>query len=233
KNSTVVMRVQTGKPIGYDRLRWRGIALTTFDGRRWTSSAEHSAQKLLPDDEGWIRIADAPRKTNPPQPEMIYTVYLEPLATDAIFVPGRAISLKGNFNGEGGKSFAAIRHTYILRDSTDTLLNRFHNYSAIRYAGFSLLPPMDAAKLRAASTEYSGDIASTYLQLPPGLDPRIPELAKQITKNDRTPFDKSLAIEGFLSNRFTYTLNLTGNTGDDPLAHFLFETRAGHCEYFA
>jgi len=31
KSSTVVMRVQTGKPISYDRLRWRGIALTSFD----------------------------------------------------------------------------------------------------------------------------------------------------------------------------------------------------------
>src|SRR6266850_4057866 len=37
KNSAVVMRVQTGKPIGYDRLRWRGIALTTFDGWRWST----------------------------------------------------------------------------------------------------------------------------------------------------------------------------------------------------
>src|SRR5712692_9468643 len=232
KNSAVVMRVQTGKPIGYDRLRWRGIALTTFDGRRW-SSPEHNAQKLQPDDDGWIRAADVPRKTDSPKPGMIYTVYLEPLATDAIFVPGKVISLKGNFNGENSNSFAAIRRTYIFRDSTDTLLNPFHNYSAIRYAGFSLLLPMDAAKLRAASTEYSSDVASTYLQLPPELDPRIPALAKQITKNARTPFDKSLAIESYLRNRFTYTLKLTGKPGDDPLAHFLFETRAGHCEYFA
>ena len=232
KNSAVVMRVQTGKPIGYDRLRWRGIALTSFDGRRW-STPEHNAQKLQPDDDGWIRTAEVPHKTDSPKPEMIYTVYLEPLATDAIFVPGKVISLKGNFNGENSNSFAAIRRTYIFRDSTDTLLNPFHNYSAIRYAGFSLLLPMDATKLRAASTEYSIDIASTYLQLPHELDPRIPELAKQITKNARTPFDKSLAIESYLRNRFTYTLNLTGKPGDDPLAHFLFETRAGHCEYFA
>jgi transglutaminase-like putative cysteine protease len=232
KNSAVVMRVQTGKPIGYDRLRWRGIALTSFDGRRW-STPEHNAQKLQPDNDGWIRTAEVPHKTDSPKPEMIYTVYLEPLATDAIFVPGKVISLKGNFNGENSNSFAAIRRTYIFRDSTDTLLNPFHNYSAIRYAGFSLLLPMDATKLRAASTEYSIDIASTYLQLPHELDPRIPELAKQITKNARTPFDKSLAIESYLRNRFTYTLNLTGKPGDDPLAHFLFETRAGHCEYFA
>ena len=231
KNSAVVMRVQTGKPIGYDRLRWRGIALTTFDGRRWTSS-EHNAQRLQTGEDGWIRTADSPQKTDSFKPGMIYTVYLEPLATDAIFVPGKVISLKGNFSGENSNSFNAIRRTYIFRDSTDTLLNPFHNYTAIRYAGFSLLPPLNASKLRAASTEYSPDIMETYLQIPP-LDPRIPELAKEITKNARAPFDKALAIESYLRNRFTYTLNLAGKPGDDPLAHFLFETRAGHCEYFA
>jgi transglutaminase-like putative cysteine protease len=232
KNSAVVMRVQTGKPIAYDRLRWRGIALTTFDGKRWTSS-EHNAQRLQPGDDGWIHTADSPQKSDSPKPGMIYTIYLEPLATDAIFIPGKVISLKGNFTGEGGNSFGAMRRTYILRDSTDTLLNPFHNYTSIRYAGFSLLLPMNAAKLRTASTEYSGNITATYLQLPAALDPRIPEFARQITKNARTPFDKALAIEGFLRNRYTYTLNLTGKPGDDPLAHFLFETRAGHCEYFA
>src|SRR5437660_7799703 len=164
---------------------------------------------------------------------MIYTVYLEPLATEAIFVPGKVIRLKGNFNGESNNSFSAIRRTYILRDSTDTLLNPYHNYTGIRYSGVSLLPPMNAAKLRAASTEYPDKIISTYLQLPAALDPRIPQLAREITKNAATPFDKAVAIEYHLRNRFTYTLNLTGKPGDDPLAHFLFETRAGHCEYFA
>jgi transglutaminase-like putative cysteine protease len=231
KNSAVVMRVQTGKPIGYDRLRWRGIALTTFDGRRWTSS-ERNTQRLQPGEDGWIRTADSPQKTDSFKPGMIYTVYLEPLATDAIFVPGKVISLKGNFSGENSNSFNALRRNYIFRDSTDTLLNPFHNYTAIRYSGFSLLPPLNALKLRAASTEYSPDIMETYLQIPP-LDPRIPEFAKEITKNARTPFDKAVAIESYLRNRFTYTLNLAGKPGDDPLAHFLFETRAGHCEYFA
>src|SRR5882762_10093097 len=231
RNSTVVMRVQTGKPIGYDRLRWRGIALTTFDGWRW-STLDRGAQKLYTGDAGWIQAGDSPQKTATPDPGMIYTVYLEPIATDAIFVPGKVISLKGNFNGENNNSFNAIRRTYIFRDSTDTLLKPFHDYSAIRYAGFSLLPPLNAAKLRAASTDYSPDIIEANLQLP-SLDPRIPELAKEITKNARTPFDKALAIESYLHNRFTYTLNLAGKPGDDPLAHFLFETRAGHCEYFA
>ena len=232
KNSAVVMRVQTGKPIAYDRLRWRGIALTNFDGRRW-STLEHGAHRLQLEEDGWIHITDSPRKADSPIEGMIYTVYLEPLATDAIFVPGKVTKLRGNFTGESSNSFAAIRRSYLFRDFTDTLTNPSHNYTGIRYSGISLLPSLNAAKLRTAPTEYSSDVTSAYLQLPRKLDARIPELAKQITKNARTPFDKAVAIESYLRNRFTYTLNLTGKPGDDPLAHFLFETRAGHCEYFA
>lgn len=231
KDSAVVMRVQTGKPLGYNLLRWRGIALTTFDGKRWSSS-ERTPQTLSPGADGWIYPTDPAQKQESPGPGILYTVFLEPLATDAIFVPGKVISLKGNFTGEGGNSFSAMRRSYIFRDSTGTLLNPFHNYGAIRYVGFSRLAPMNAAKLRVASTDYSRDITDTYLQIP-HLDPRIPELARQITKNAKTNFDKALVMESFLRDRFTYTLNLTGKPGDDPLAHFLFDTRAGHCEYFA
>lgn len=231
KNSAVVLRVQTGKPIGYNLLRWRGIALTTFDGKRWTSS-EHDRQTLQPSSDGWIYTADPAQKPDSPGQGIVYTVFLEPIATDAIFVPGKVFSLKGNFSGEGANSYSATHRNYILRDSTDTLLNPFRNYTAMRYAGFSRLPPLNAAKLRAASTHYSQEITETYLQLP-RLDPRIPALAREITKNALTPFDKAVRIESYLRDRFAYTLNLTGKPGDDPLAHFLFETRAGHCEYFA
>src|SRR6266446_7062233 len=232
KNSAVVMRVQTGKPIGYDRLRWRGIALTTFDGKRWTTS-ENAAQTLQASADGWIYTPEAALKTDSPGPGILYTVYLEPLATDALFVPGKVISLRGNFNGENANSIALMRRNSLLWDSNGTISNPFHNYGAIRYAGFSRLPPLNAARLRAAPPNYSNEITSTYLQLPVALDARIPELAKQITKNSQTAFDKTITIESYLRNRYTYTLNLTGKPGDDPLAHFLFETRAGHCEYFA
>src|SRR5260370_35312267 len=48
KNSAIVMRVQTGKQIAYDRLRWRGIALTNLDARRWTTLG-HDVPKLSTD----------------------------------------------------------------------------------------------------------------------------------------------------------------------------------------
>jgi len=71
------MRVQTGKPIAYNRLRWRGIALTTFDGWRWSTS-EHNPQKLQPSIDGWILRRQSPGERDSPNSGMIYTVYLEP-----------------------------------------------------------------------------------------------------------------------------------------------------------
>jgi hypothetical protein len=226
------MRVETGKPIGYDLLRWRGIALTKFDGKRWSSTA-NNVQKLQSSDDGWIYTPEGEQKTGTSGLEVRYTVFLEPIATDAIFVPGRALSVQGNFSGEGGNSLAAMNHSYILYDSTDTLKNPLRNYAVIRYAGLSRLPAASTAELRAAPKQYPQNITATYLQLPPELDPRIAGLAKEITRGAQTPFDKAFRIENYLRSRFTYTLNLTGRPSSDPLAHFLFETRAGHCEYFA
>lgn len=232
KSSAVVMRVETGKPIGYDLLRWRGIALTTFDGKRW-SSTQPKGKALRPGPDGWIHTAEAAQAKSASEQTVLYTVYLEPVATDAVFVPGRAVSLQGNFSGGAANSFAALQRNYLFTDATETLKNPYRNFAAVRYTGVSRLPPRDAAKLRAAGTNYSNDIGSAYLQLPDGLDARIPKLAREITKDAKTPFDKALRIESYLRTRYGYTLNLTGKPGQDPLAHFLFETRAGHCEYFA
>src|SRR5437764_3171058 len=232
KSSTVVMRVETDKPIGYEWLRWRGIALTTVDGKRWSSNAG-KPQKLQTKADGWIHTPEPAQKENISGQTVNYTVYLEPVATNAIFVPGRVLEIQGNFSGGATNSFAAMQRNYLLTDETGTLKVPFGNFAAVRYAGNSRLPPRDAGRRRTAGADYSSDITSTYLQLPAELDRRIPDLAREITKNAQTPFDKAQRIETYLRTRFAYTLNLSGRPGQDPLAHFLFETRAGHCECFA
>ncbi|HEY8715637.1 MAG TPA: DUF3488 and transglutaminase-like domain-containing protein, partial [Candidatus Acidoferrum sp.] len=231
KDSTIVMRVQTGHPVGYARLRWRGIALANFDGKRWTD-AERGVETVLPNDDGWIYVGAKSPRNEPRAPGLIYTVYMEPIASDAVFVPGKAVSLRGNFTGEAGSSFGSSRKSYLFKDSTDSLYNPFHNFTAIRYEGFSRLPALEVLKLRAAGADYPDEIREKYLQLPV-LDKRIGPLAEQITERGTTPYDKAAAMELYLSTKYGYTLNLTGKPGDDPLAHFLFETREGHCEYFA
>jgi hypothetical protein len=231
KNSTVVMRVKTGRPVGYPTLRWRGIALSSFDGKRW-SSPDHDSVTIPAGMNGWINIQDRPTEPDLAATVLRYTILLQPIATDTMFAPANAISIRGNLSGEGSNQEAGARRSYIIRDVTGSLFNPFHNFSTLRYEGFSLLPARNVPRLRAAAAEYPADIRSTYLQLPK-LDPRIPELAKQITARALTPYDKTITLETYLRSHYAYNLNLTGKPGDDPLAHFLFETRSGHCEYFA
>jgi len=231
KNSEVVMRVKTGKPVAYPLLRWRGIALTEFNGKRW-SNPERNPETLRPNAEGWIDVASPDQRSNFSAAPMQYTILLEPIATDAVFTLDNTISVQGNFSGEGYTSQWILRNSSLWRDFTGSLFNPFHNYSAVRYNALARLPHTDAAKLREAASEYPEEIRKVYLQLP-AVDPRVTELAKQATARAVTPYDKAVAIEAFLRSRFAYTLNLTGKPGKDPLAHFLFVTRAGHCEYFA
>src|SRR5580658_7964238 len=100
KNSTVVMRVRTGKPVGYPTLRWRGIALSSFDGKRW-SSPDHDSVTLPAGINGSISILDRPMDPDPTATALHYTILLQPVATDTVFAPANAVTLRGNLSGEG------------------------------------------------------------------------------------------------------------------------------------
>jgi protein-glutamine gamma-glutamyltransferase len=232
KNNTVVMRVQTGGPVNYPLLRWRGIALTNFDGHRWSSS-ELKMKATPPDQSGWITLASRGKLEGKPALELQFIALLQPLASDALFAPAQVMALRGNFSGDAGTYYGAVRHSYVSVDASGSISNPFHNFSQIRYEGISILPVARPAQARFAGTTYPSKIRETYLQLPPNLDSRVPELARKMAGGADSPYDQSLAIENYLRTKFTYTLNLTGKPGMDPLAHFLFETRSGHCEYFA
>jgi hypothetical protein len=71
-----------------------------------------------------------------------------------------------------------------------------------------------------------------YLQLP-DLSPSISRLAQEVTQTQSSPVEKALAIEYFLRENYGYSLANQSASADDPLYDFLFETKVGHCEYFA
>jgi hypothetical protein len=88
-------------------------------------------------------------------------------------------------------------------------------------------------ELRADSPASSSEeIRRRYLPPSRKLDPRISQLAREITRGAPTPYEKAKALENYLKTEFKYTLELKEIQGD-PLAEFLFRTREGHCEYFA
>ena len=232
KDSTVVMRVQTGHPVDYPLLRWRGIALTMFDGRRWYT--KDKSRDLHPAGQGGWVLLDSPFAMQAPiVGQLHFTVLLQPIASDAIFAPMQVMELRGNFSSDPSRYTGEPRFGALGVDATGSISNPAHNFAQIRYEGISLLPAARPAKARTAGTDYPADIQETYLQLPEHLDARIPELARNITATANNPFDKAIVIESYLRRNFAYTLNLVGKPGADPLAQFLFVTKAGHCEYFA
>jgi len=232
QNTSVVMRIQTGGPVKYPLLRWRGIALTHFDGRRW-SSPNISKPLYHPAEDGWITLAQFNEGEGRPQTQVKFVVLLEPIASEALFAPSRLYVVRGNFSGDAGTYASSMRRSYLAMDSTGSIFNPSPNFGQIRYEGISILPVARPDDARNAGTSYSAEIRQTYLDLPDHLDPRIPDFARQITAGTGSPYQGALKMESYLRDNFTYSLDLTQNSGADPLAQFLFKSKAGHCEYFA
>src|SRR5260370_14329152 len=135
QNPELVMRVKTGQSVGDPMLRWRGIALTHFDGKRW-SDPNHGSEMLVPNPDGWIYFGSPSQLRDSPRAKLEFTVFLQPMASDAIFTPGNILALQGNFSGEGSGN------SYVRRDSTDSLFNPFHNFSPARpFAPSHFTPP--------------------------------------------------------------------------------------------
>jgi transglutaminase-like putative cysteine protease len=231
QSSAVVMRIHVeGDPGRAEDVHWRGIILTNFDGKRWFTPA-HDEIVISPDAGGEYRFAPSALPNGDFYP-LRYTVMMEPVATDAVFVAPRPEMLRGRFANESERVGVPRSHTYLLLDKTGSLSNPFHNDIKVRYEGLSLLPTIPPAQLRKASTIYPDQIQSLYLQVPQ-LDPRIKQLAEKIVEKSHNEYDSAANIELYLKTHYAYTLDLTGRKTDDPLAYFLFERRAGHCEYFA
>src|SRR6266705_2053063 len=178
KNSAVIMRVKTTVPAAAAQIRWRGIALSTFDGRRWYTKGNRE-QVLAIDPEGWFELPEIPESLRFHSIPMRYTILLQPVATDALFAPAYVLSLRGNFANDPLTPDGGPRESYLRLDSTRSLFNPFHNYVAFQYEGFSLLPNLAPKLLREAPAEYPQEMRATYLQLPP-LVPRVEQLSSQI-----------------------------------------------------
>ena len=230
KSNQLVMRVRVEGPAspGGRPLRWRGVALDRFDGRRWSQSSEqnNSYQTL---DGNLFRIGtteDLSRLTT-------QTFFVEPIDTPVIFAAPRALALQGGF-------------PYVRRDRDDGLATRAHPLERITYTVYSDTYEPTPERLRAdrmferaVENKNLRRPLESYLQLPASMDTRVGSLAYTVVKQAgaKNVYDMARAIEAHLSDnayggRYSYSLDMRAG-GPDPLSDFLFNVRAGHCEYFA
>jgi hypothetical protein len=98
------------------------------------------------------------------------------------------------------------------------------------------LPPSFANSDQPLPVEYyNPEIVRLNTQLPAKIDPRITYLAKRITANAPTMYDKIQAIEKYLRTNYKYSVDIRRPPGEDGVAWFLFDNpeKKGFCNYFA
>jgi transglutaminase-like putative cysteine protease len=101
------------------------------------------------------------------------------------------------------------------------------------YRMTSSLTEVDQESLRQADTLYPDWVVPRYLQLPESLPGRVRLLAEQIAEGMTTPYDKARAIEAYL-RQYEYDEEIDGpGLNQDGVDYFLFEARAGYCDYYA
>jgi transglutaminase-like putative cysteine protease len=218
QSNAVVMHIQIqNDPQGAYDLKWRGVALTAFDGRVWTNSYEQT--QLRPGLDGSYRLAAIQRSAAAANARLIhYRVVMEPLGTNVFFLAERPQRLAGNYRG-------------VAVDAGGAVYDIDADHPVNQYEAESQLPEVDADDLRLAANTVPGNM-DKYLALPE-LDGRIAKLAEDITTSAPSNYDKALALERYLSTHYGYTLELPHNFTQDPVANFLFDRKMGHCEYFA
>jgi transglutaminase-like putative cysteine protease len=215
-NSAVVMRARRIMGVPSAVFKWRGIALDFFDGSGWSQSKSDHIRTIIPRSSlGQFAIHSIEGKGHLAR----YAVYLEPLATTALFGPHRIVAITGNF-------------PFIAVDHDESVYSEFRSPQRIEYEVSSETPDTKSGAEETADL-LSSEVLPNYVQLPADTDPRILRLALDITKGGSSARDKAALVELYLKRNYRYSLKLTGKPGAQPVSTFLFETKSGHCEYFA
>ncbi len=230
QSDAVVMHIQIdGDRHGQYALHWRGVSLTIFNGKDWSNppgrdvlfrqrdgafSIPWSSQGVAEDSTAVSQLFPARLNRS-----IHYRVLMEPIGINKFFLAPWARRVSG-----------AYRELQI--DSGGAISDLDNQRGVSLYEADSDISTPSPELLRRDQDSLPL-FALAYLQLPHALDPRIPELAAQISDFAHNNYDKAAAVEKYLKTHYGYTLQLPRSPVADPLANFLFERKQGHCEYFA
>ncbi|MBI5280358.1 MAG: DUF3488 domain-containing protein [Candidatus Solibacter usitatus] len=217
KHGAPVLHARFGGPRP-ESLKWRGTALAEFNGMKWYNSSREG--RLLRPERGLLKLAgdDELRREGT---RITYEVVLHGSTSDWLFVAARPEYLR-------------VPSSVVVETPTGGFRAPFAGQQGVRYVVHAALEGggNGATQRRNGLQSLPEDERNFNLRLPP-VDPRVIALARRITAAARTDGDRARAVEEFLRTQYRYSLTPLEREVDDPLAYFLFDSRQGHCEYFA
>jgi hypothetical protein len=215
-NDDVVARLEfdaVGGALNPDQLYFRGATLSRFDGKQWLKSSRGQSGVHFRAD-GTFLLQKKEQKL-----EHHFRFYQEPGESEYLFLP--EITHTGRFLQDNPLVAGHQRVRVYTDDSGDVTLIR----------------PVGTAMSLEGWFDPKGDTRTdedSDALVVPATDARIGELAKQ-WRGDAVDADviATKLSDGFL-NGFTYSKEMKAPPeGMSPIAYFLFERKAGHCEYYA
>jgi transglutaminase-like putative cysteine protease len=170
-----------------------------------------------------------------------------PNADDGITIPGQnnATSAATGFTttsaalatrpaelevAEASSSAIPPKPTLSFDQQSLTLLSAKHPRPGQRYSVRSVVRRTVSEEI--ANELVVADPADPELQLP-ALPERIKALAERITVSQTSTVAKAKALQDYLRENYTYSLEVPENTVASPLDDFLFESKTGYCVQFA
>lgn len=195
-------------------LKWRGAALSRFDGRRW-HNPETPATTLPVRDRLLTLATAAPWQGGS---RLSYEVMLDGSAAGALFFAGLP-------------ELVWINLPAVIRGPNESYRPAGTVEGILRYGVHAFLPEQVKPGV-LPSRPVPGEVFECCLDLPE-LDPRVAELARRLSEGFTSAHACTLAFERHLRENYRYRRKPPAPPPSDPIAWFLFEGREGHCEYFA
>jgi len=219
---TLAMRIEMpnmgDKPPERIPLHLRGTALDAYDGRTWTQSETWKRQAeieatIVPLDDHWPDSKLDPTMKIDLEPIDPPVIFMPPTATGLRLKPRTTVGPESQMNAFKGPEG---EHRYQPTDDRGLKYEVF--ISRRNVPTFRKLAPQDRSR---------------YLKLPPNVSDRMRELTVTWTKDAKTELEKAQAVEMHLRTDYKYDLGSPSGRDSNPLEHFLFESKRGHCEFYS
>ncbi len=201
-------------------LRLRGTAFDAYNGKAWERTIHDVPRplKITADGGDIFAISRNPNLRS----DRAISFDLEAIDPPVVFLPPRAVALRVKVSNQIllGEPLA------IQPGAEDELRYTGSDARGLRYDVF-LAPENEALDQQLSPADRA-----RYMALP-ALPDRIAELAHRWTDAIARPEAKASAIEDHLRRDYAYDLHSSSQGKPQPVDHFLFESKRGHCEFFS
>lgn len=204
---------------------WRGDTYNRYDGRKW--DADPSIRKPVKLSEDLSDIL--PYWERPNGDRLVQTLTFEQDTPIQTVLSGGLITRvkEMHFSKERGTPRLAV-------DRLSETVSLQGERAVSGYTIETLYHQPEEQLLRSATDNDPEYLKEMYLQLPEQLPFRVRDLAREITLDAVNRYEKAKAIESYLEQNYTYSLQTSvPPEGRDFTDYFLFDTKEGYCVHFA